>query len=363
MMNLTQVIERLTGSSDWLSQLADSLQRISLPIVLAIGVIGNTLALTVMSLRKNQTSVMYFYLRFLAVFDNLTLIVAFLPMNLVSVFQRFAELSNVYCILTRYFGGVFYGAAMWLVVIIAVDRMIAVRFPLHATSWCTMGRARIIVIFLGVIEIGFCVPNLWRRPGHIEGSIACALNPVILWFESVAEVINSVVPVFTILILNAVIIISLRSHNRKLQLTLSANQGTKNQDGGMTMMLILVASFMIVLNLPYTFLTVTWTYIITDFTERNPNVSYVAITVVSIPAMANSSINFFLYCLASKHFRRDLRQLFHRNQYPIKSSMIQAISWGRSRSPIRRSTPLLPQVDLPRKACSAEISNLGNSIS
>ncbi|XP_064631027.1 probable G-protein coupled receptor 139 [Lineus longissimus] len=303
------------AASDWLRQLALALETGCLPTILGIGVIGNALSFTVMSLKKNRSSVMYFHLRVLAVSDTVSL-ATFLP-KLISPYiiqsTWIAPVPVIYCTVVRYFSDLFFGAAMWLVVIIAVDRVIAVSFPLRAISWCTMGRAKRNVIVFGVLLLGFNTPNFWRRPKLFNDSIDCVLGPHLVWFDSVTYSVNAAIPVSLILILNITIIISVRSHSRELKRTISNKQGTA-QDGGMTAMLILVATTMVILNTPYFCLVIMWTYIIPDFMGRNPSLTYFLMNSMIMLWMVNNSINFFLYCLASKHFRKDLRQLFNKSR-------------------------------------------------
>lgn len=307
---MTQINSGL-GSTDFLSQLAATLQVASIPTIVTLGLIANALSFTVMSLRKNRVIVMYFYVKVLAVSDTLALLM-YVPRFVMAFYPRWTEyesLAVIYCIGSRYFADVCYGAAMWFVVIIAVDRVIAVRFPLQAKAWCTMGRARRIAIILGIAVSCFNIPSCWRRPMKFGVAVECILVPSLLWFEQAAEGFNTATPVILILILNIAVITSVRSHNKKMKRSLSTTIETA-QDGGMTAMLILVATAMFVLNIPYFFFTMTWTYIIPDFTERYPSLTYFLIAITSVLWMSNNSINFFLYCLASRHFRQDLLGLF-----------------------------------------------------
>jgi hypothetical protein len=173
-----------------------------------------------------------------------------------------------------------------------------------------MKRAKALATLVCVGQFLLYIPTLWRRPMIIGGSIFCVLPANLLWCEIVWEVINSFVPVIVIIVINITILSSLHQHAKDMRQALGPSKApSASKDRGMTMMLILVATFMVILNLPWTFANFTWTYFIPDLREKEPDLAYFINSLVDVPGMANNAINFFLYCFASRFFRQDLKQL------------------------------------------------------
>jgi hypothetical protein len=220
-------------------------------------------------------------------------------------------MGNAYCFIFYYVGYVFYGTSMWMVVVVAVDRFVVVRFPLHSASWCTMRRARILTWVNFLIHALTSGVNFLKRPTKGGGQIlACALPNALRWFELAKAILNIFAPLVVICLLNIVIIISLQLHDRKMQkLKASTTANPGNKDRGMTVMLILVATFLIVLNLPRVVDKLIWSYLPHDLVLKLTNIRLLSGIAVYLLSMTNNSINFFLYCFGSKYFRRDLYAL------------------------------------------------------
>jgi hypothetical protein len=121
------------------------IQNIAYPLLIVLGLVENTLCFLVMNLPSNRSSVMCFYFKMLAISDAFTLIVNLLPrfvLNLRPNLLYVPIIGDLICEFQFFIGMVFFNISIWLILNVAVDRFIVVKFPLKASLWCTMEKAR-----------------------------------------------------------------------------------------------------------------------------------------------------------------------------------------------------------------------------
>ena len=209
-------------------------------------------------------------------------------------------------------------SSVWLVVLMTVERCIAVIWPLKISGWVTMKRARIVVSILYVIMAAFnsvyliimtSIPTLRNRN-------KCIIEEShVPFFRSIWVVIEMVVyayvPQILIFILNIVIIIKL-AEARKEQAEMRNAAKSEQSQGQVTAMLLMVSITFFVLTNPYTIFYLcirndVWNY-------RVSATSYaqyaLVITLLRLLADLNHCINFLLYVAAGKRFREDIMKLF-----------------------------------------------------
>ena len=117
-----------------------------LPIIIPIGLIGNTLSFLVMMRPHNRKVSCCVYMAALAVADNVMLINAGYYWYVTDIARR--PWFRTECYLFAYFFHVFSLAGAMLIVILTIDRFIAICHPLKRTSWCTHTKARHVAIFV-----------------------------------------------------------------------------------------------------------------------------------------------------------------------------------------------------------------------
>ena len=122
----TQREHRLETISKWLFI-------IIIPFITIIGVIGNILIHLTMRKRGKPTSVSV-YMSALALADSTVLILDFLN-NWIKEALRVDLLKNKgFCIFHRYFFSLAYTYSSWLIVIISIERLVVVWFPLKVSA-------------------------------------------------------------------------------------------------------------------------------------------------------------------------------------------------------------------------------------
>ncbi len=105
------------------------------PVIVLIGMVGNCLSLVVMKSKTLRHKSYSDYLCALAVFDTITLIIRLVKtvdeyysvkLDTFGLFQKFNDGS---CKVFDFLEHVSYLMSSWLVVLMAIERLIAVRFP------------------------------------------------------------------------------------------------------------------------------------------------------------------------------------------------------------------------------------------
>ena len=222
-----------------------------------------------------------------------------------------------------------------------VDRYMAVCHPFKAQMMNTPKRARIIIacILCGttIYTIPYFFTSKWFPESRLCISIARqdTLSQSYGW---VTLTLTSFTPFLVLLTLNTLIIRAVKqSRQQQKQMTNASTKeprekstkrqsskdgvsgesmesrektARRNRENQLVTMLLLATFMFLVLTLPYVLRNATaslWNY------EGNPELYAGYTLVVQLSAMlyfTNNAVNFYLYCLVGKKFRKDVKSLF-----------------------------------------------------
>ncbi|KAK3092528.1 hypothetical protein FSP39_004038 [Pinctada imbricata] len=301
------------------------LEQISLvyfPVVLIVGIVGNFLTIVIMASPKFSKSTSRIYLIALALSDT-TLILA-QPFNLPSFIKLFGRdlksLSDVGCKLYFIIRRSSKMTSSWFVVLLCIERFIAVWFPLKAKLICTSKVAvtSIALVYLTMIsftsswswaskisENGRCFPDVYNKSNPAEVALFGRMLKA-------GSSIYSIIPMILLSIFSPLIIYKVSSHSKK-RLHMSTNVQTSKaawESSKITTMLLGIVAAYIILVLPITVLHNT-AYELRLNAFANNAVGFEIFKKISqFLEQLNYSINFFLYVLTSQKFRRCLVSLF-----------------------------------------------------
>ena len=303
------------------------LQCIVFPILTSFGLLGNGLSLIVLLQKKIRNSTTSIVLIGLAVSD-----VCFLVTNM-------ARKST--CIIRQYdklaadtfnavsFGGLFYTKTAFsrvstlLVVMISVERLIAVAFPLQVRSLVTKTRMIVAVIACYIIPFAFCagLPPQYTytfirgRPYISQTDFAKEnVDSLKIYNEYFLVISLRYIPVIVVIILNTLIII-LFKRSRRFQ---TKNTGSserelarQREDRKLTRMLLTVAIIFLICLLPGdAVLLIAGINTKFSFFGTYHNF-FLAISDLSLLfEIINSSINFIIYMVLNKLFFETYKSLF-----------------------------------------------------
>ncbi|GIY11039.1 FMRFamide receptor [Caerostris extrusa] len=211
--------------------------------------------------------------------------------------------------------------SVWTTVAVTVERYIAVCHPLKAKSLCTYRRARSFNLFITLMAIFFNIPRFWEVE-HSEyfapdmnrtvyKVVASQLRVNKLYYEVyhiwLYLLVMYFIPFLVLMIFNILIWKTVRRANKERQ-TLSRKQ---QEEFSLAMMLLCVVVVFLICNILALVINIIEYFDI--FLLPLVRVSNLLVTV-------NSSVNFVIYCIFGRKFKRTFLVLFCK--YPIQRASI-----------------------------------------
>ena len=302
-------------------RIAENIATYWLPVLIPIGLVGNTLSFLVMIKPSNRKMSTCIYMAAISVNDNLMMCSA-LHYWLMSV-MKITEWELNGCGIASFVGLHAVQNSTFQILAMTIDKYIAIKWPHKATTYSTPRRAKITVLVIYVCVVLYNIPHIFITKligdiclGYAIGGI---VTKVYSWFSFV---INALMPFVSLIYMNYVIIKKVReshhmfgvndgneqcdSGNRAAQ---KRQKTMKNTEMQLTFMLLLVTTLFLILMIP-TYIR----FLYTAFTTRDTPVKYASLMFFYHLSHklyhTNSGINFFLYCISGRKFRNDLKELF-----------------------------------------------------
>ena len=286
------------------------------PILLLIGTSGNILSFVVFSQPVLKHSPTAFYFRVLAVADTLALNVGLWPDWMWDAFGiRIYPITDVSCRIQVYLRYTLPHYAVWVLVIMTIERMASVRWPHHGHIF-TRRRLWISVFTTMMVLVVINIPVFWiatENYGDTSMHPCKAANYVLAYqiWPWVDLSIYSFLP-FVIMVSCSTVIIKTVYQRRKTLLRRGCGNGYKESKvNTMTATLLTVTSVFLLLTAPFAIYAIT----LQEF-HGKVNVDYhLFYFFARTLRYVNHAVNFFLYCLSGKHFRRELIYLLRIRKY------------------------------------------------
>ena len=304
---------------------AHTIWKISSPIVMTLGTIGNALAIVVLSKKKMRRMPSSLFLIVLAVSDLLMLYLGLLR-HCIRVFNEvdIREFTLTGCrthVFLVYFIKHF---SAWVLVAVALERFISVWFPFRAKTICTHRNAALGVCAIAVALVGINLHFFWTQGERIvriansnrTRKYACYhrenfdvfLDQIWPWLEAS---IFTYIPFTIMLSCNTLIIFRLARARLQRRRQGATSHGSQDsiQMTTMTGMLLAATFTFLILNTPVSL------YLSGQSTfwkeERKRNHNFKIFWVITQQLMyLNNAINFLLYFISSPRFRQELKKLF-----------------------------------------------------
>ena len=288
------------------------------PVLVPIGLLGNTLSFLVMIKPNNKKMSTCIYMAAISVNDNIMMCMC-LHDYLVSVMQ-IHKWNSIECRISGFVALFALQNCTYQVLAMTVDKYIAIKWPHRAATYSTPRRAKRTVATLYVCVCIYNIPHFFLSSvifGRcLNFGIPSVITSVYSWFSFV---LNAVIP-FTMLIHMNYVIIKVVRESRKLfggndvntrqgidQAMETRQKTMKSAENQLTIMLLLVTTLFLILLCPTYF-----RFIYLVFAKRDTPLEYAkSMLIFQITAklyITNSGINFFLYCLSGKKFRDDLKE-------------------------------------------------------
>ena len=298
------------------------------PLLFIIGIVGNSISVAVLSRKHMRNSTTSVYLRFLAVIDTLVLVFATLrELIFYTTHVDVQELSDLTCRIHCWLAFSFTSLSAWLLSVLAIDRLVAVKFPIWSKANCSKYIA--VIISVVVTTLVFTINShmllyLNRTEVHVTSystnatifrDIICQPNTdtsAIFWFKTwplIVLILFSFLPM-TCLVTCSIMLSSVVSRRRnplpnQNNLGMLTEQQQKHYRS-LTKMLITICVFFVLISLPVCTYLIVEPYIFDDETPKDMVTRILTWAIVALLLYCNNAFNFILYCLSGSLFRREL---------------------------------------------------------
>lgn len=275
---------------------------------LVVASVGNSLSLFIMCKRSLRGLSSTFYLSAIAIVDTLTVYVHAVPkLGVHYQWHRMGGGTIWTCKWNDFLAFTSSDLASWLVMALTVDRFIAIWFPHLGKSLCTVKRSSVVCLSLALCAIAknTVIPISSRLSNG-----CCVYSKDTEYFMSeirpwMGFTLYLLIPVSSVFILNVLIIYKLVKVSRAL--TGHQAQSSRSSLSSINAMFITVAVVFLLLKTPAMLHYCTVQYWAKS--PRDKAVSKLLTVILEGLSHANHCINFFLYCLSGRRFRRELLSL------------------------------------------------------
>lgn len=301
------------------------IQRVLVPMITLIGVIGNTVTIVIMTRRRMRSSTNN-YLAALAIVDILYLLGGFaLSLKHYEFIQVKGLFIYFHCfpfliLLTDTCSN----TSVWLTATFTVERYIAVCHPIKGKVLCTESRARKAVIGVVVFCFALTLPTPFEYAVVEENDPATNMTRVSLSYSEFGRnelykkiyywltvVLFTLVPFCLLAVFNAFLVRSVHiSRRQRSKMTQRTDSSRDNQENKITVMLIAVVILFFVCQLP-TAVTLLYTSIRSpEEGSEQEKLVFILGNIFNFLMSINAAGNFILYCLLSQKYRRTFLQIF-----------------------------------------------------
>jgi hypothetical protein len=297
------------------------------PLLIVAGIVGNFYSFRLMNQKKYEKSTTCFYMRCMAVYDSLyiygRMFLRYLLVVAPHLFRSDA-VNKPFCL--YYTASHVFGAYLspWILVVMAVDRFIALTWPLKASTLCTMRRAKttaVIIFILGAIVGG---GQAMRTYKDTHKHWLCPYPFDKPWddiFAAIEIVYITLLPIIFLVILNFGILFAVQRSrlNKSLNKTESASS-----DSSITIATIMVTSaflfFQIFSDKMNNFFWSNWDGNIS--TSVRMLLKRLMVNVGILSENMNYCFNAYIYVLSCKRLRKEMFDIIFPNRVRkgVKSS-------------------------------------------
>ncbi|KAG7318556.1 hypothetical protein KOW79_018311 [Hemibagrus wyckioides] len=260
-------------------------------IIILLGIVGNGVVIWIAGFKMKKTVNTTWYLS-LAISDFI--FCATLPFNTFYIVTSDWTFGLFMCRFTSFVMFLNMFSSIFLLVIISVDRCMAVMFPVWAQNQRTIRKASLIVLVAWILAVSLSIPSIiFREVKHHLGRTRCHNNYSSQDIHSSVAICRFIfgflIPFLVIIVCYSVIIFKLRS-----------NQMAKSTKPFKIMTALIVTFF--ICWLPY------HTFVLAELTQSLSNdVIVIGFKIGTSVASANSFLNPILYVFMGNDFRQKFK--------------------------------------------------------
>ena len=288
-----------------------------IPILITIGLIGNTISFVVFTRAPLRTLSSSVYLAALSLTDTgflLSISVSWMVNIRVDLYHK-----EGWCQTFVYLTYVFSFLSVCYVVSFTIERFIAVCYPLQRQQLCTVRRARIVVIAEAVFAFGAYSFAIWTSAAqkYRNHTLCFPLKKyyrLVNVLNNIDSIATLVIPFIVIFGVNIKLIHRTTLHERRTSVARTNSRhgrpGTWNnsRQNHITKMLVVVSTVFLILNLPsHIFRIYNLGMLLTSGRYRASKLEMLLQELFQLLYYTHFSVNFFLYSLCGNNFRKAIK--------------------------------------------------------
>lgn len=310
--------------------------KISYILLFFIGLFGNVSCFLIFSKNPLKNSTTSIYLRFLAIFDTLTLFAQSYLRLFKYIETHVTDNQSAYryyfCAFDSAIPPFFITSSAWILVAMNIDRSIFIILPTKAASICTKKRA--VIASSSIILIHFFYYShelfMYDEPLILKSSTSkwndiflCSYQTKSIEFyeRNIHSIILltdlSILPSTVLLITNSILLIKIikaKKLRKKLSIANINRSDNENNSIFLATFLIFLSVYFILTSLPLASLHVYVQYFNNKPTLKEARTILILALSLSLFSQTNNSFNFYIYCLSGKRYRKEFLYLFKYNK-------------------------------------------------
>lgn len=282
-----------------------------------LGLLGNCVSYSV--LQRDKTSpVASFQLSSLAVADNIFLFLWLIHYSFRYALQFYRLLDGSYLRTTWIYiriitFPVLYMAqsgTIWLTVVVAFNRYVAVCMPYRAHQFGNMAIVRRQVLAVAIAAVLYNVPRLFEMKAVDDGAGSVTPNRTelgnnivykVIYTDTLYYLLTFVLPLVTLACMNTRVIVTYREackRRRKM-----STRSSQDQEQSITLVMIIIVVVFLACQTLARIVQMVWSYRVSHCSQ----IRFYLIHVSNFLEVLNSSVNFFIYAAFYKQFRLTLQ--------------------------------------------------------
>jgi len=322
--NMSAAVTTATDDAQTLALISYYLNGVCGLAVIVLGLLGNAISLCVL-LQRAMRSTMSTFLTALAVWDSLALLGTLLLITLPTLSTTFAHHVQPFVVVYVYpLCLVAQTATIWIVVSFTVMRYIALCHQILAKSFSTISRARTTIAIITLASFLF---NMFRwfeynisTPEVNDSNVSYAVRVTLsefgntyfirkIFYRYLYPLLMLLIPTVIIVTLNIRLTIHIRrSEHMRKAMTASVS---KRPGNNVTRMLITVSMMFMACQIPAMVYNVAYSIGV----DKHDSFGWNALSEVrNFLVTFNSAINFVIYCLVGRKFKRNLKTIMKQKE-------------------------------------------------
>ena len=299
------------------------------PVLVPLGLFGNTLSFLVMTKPNNRNVSTCIYMAAISVNDNFMMCLVFHVWLIDSVNIHIWNLWE--CKVVASLHNFSLQSATYQVLAMTVDKYIAIKWPHRAATYSTPKRAKLISCCVFVCTFCYNVPILFVT-SLLGGQCAAYVvgGTITRVYSWISFIVNGIIPFSMLIYMNSVIVKTVRKSRKMFKartataskesnLGMDTRQKTmKSAENQLTIMLLLVTLLFSLLLIPTYIRFIYLTFAVNDTPAKFAG-SMLLFHISYKLYATNSGVNFYLYCISGQKFRHDLKEILCCTSYTFHS--------------------------------------------